>query len=153
MSSFQIFIDRLKGGEVLKIKESLDPSFLGVDEPDLRFAFPVAVRGKAYLTDSDLILQLDVQTDFLIPCTVCNEMIQSKLKVDNFYHAVPVEEIRGAVFDYTEALREALLIDVPKYMECNNGKCAERATLAPYMKKTAVSEEKKSHFPFADLDK
>ena len=111
MSSFQIFIDRLKGGEVLKIKESFDSSFLGVDEPDLRFPAPVAVQGKAYLTDSDLILQLNVQTDFLIPCAVCNEMVKSELKVDNFYHAVPIEEIPRAVFDYTEALREALLID------------------------------------------
>jgi hypothetical protein len=78
-------------------------------------------------------------------------MIDQELKVENFYFTKPVEEIVGAVFDYAEALREALLIELPRTAECNGGKCPERAMMAPYLR-PENRKENPSYFPFADMD-
>lgn len=149
---FVILIDRLKGGRSQKIEGAFDPAFLQVDEPDLRFATQVHVQGEAYLTDAHLIIHLKAHTAASMPCAVCNQMIAAILKLDNFYHTAPVEEIRGAKFDFTEALREAFLIELPKTIECNGGNCPERATMTPYLR-PSVPTKKTTYFPFADVDK
>lgn len=149
MSAFKILIDRLKGGQTQKIKENLAPAFLGPDEPELCFCGQVEIQGEAYLTDAHLIIHLKAKVKALMPCAVCNEMIEIDLNADNVYHTEPIEEIRGAIFDYSEALREALLIELPKIVECNGGKCPERALMAPFMR----SVKDRTHFPFAKLNK
>ena len=83
----------------------------------------------------------------MLPCSMCNEMIESDLNVDHFYHAVPTEEIECAIFDYQELLREALLIELPQTVECNDGNCPERAKIAPYMRSSS-----ETNFPFKDID-
>ncbi len=148
MSEFHILIDRLKGGQTHKIDLNESPAFLGPDEPELKFHRPVFVKGEAYLTDDHLIIHLKAETRIQMPCAVCNEMIEIELKVDDFYHAEPISEIRGAIFDFQGALRESLLIELPRTAECG-GKCKERESIAPYIK----SENERTHFPFTDMDK
>lgn len=148
---FIILIDRLKGGQSQKIEGAFNPEFLGADEPDLRFTSKVTVKGEAYLTDGHLIVHLKASTKVAMPCAVCNQMIETELKVENFYHTEPVEEIRGAKFDYSEALREALLIELPRTVECNQGKCPERASMASYLR-SEKRADKTTYFPFADMD-
>ena len=148
---FVILIDRLKGGHSQKIEGAFSPSFLGTDEPDLRFTNKVIVKGEAYLTDAHLIIHLKASTKVAMPCSVCNQMIETDLKVENFYHTEPVEEIRGAKFEFSEALREALLIELPKTVECNQGKCPERDAMTPYLRSEKRSD-KTTHFPFADME-
>ncbi len=150
--SLNILIDRLKGGHSQKIEEGLDPAILGPEEPELRFKGKVNVKGEAYLTDAHLIIHLKADTQIAMPCAVCNQMIDFEIKVDNFYHTEPIEEIPSAVFNYGEALREALLIELPRTVECNGGKCPERALIEPFMRSEARTE-KTTHFPFADMDK
>ena len=151
MLAFKILIDRLKGGHTLKIEEALDPSFLGPEEPELLFKTKVTVKGETYLTDDHLIIHLKAHTKVLIPCAICNQMTEKDLDIDYFYYTEPIEEIRGAVFDYSEALREALLIELPRTVECNGGKCPERAIIAPFLRAEARTD-KTTHLPFADLD-
>ncbi len=151
LEPFKIFIDRLKGGQTHKIDEAVDPLFLAVDEKELGFPSKVDVKGEAYLADDHLIIRLKVKTVALMPCAICNEMIEKELKVDNFYHTQPIEEIPSAIFDFTELLREALLLDLPKYIECNQGNCPERTTIAPFLRPQARIE-KTTYFPFADMD-
>lgn len=148
---FKIWIDRLKGGRTQKIEESLDPAFLGPEEEELHFRSKVDIKGEAYLTDAHLIVHLKARCQALMPCSICNEMIQVELKNDNFYHTQPIEEIAGAVFDFSELLREALLLELPKAVECNKGNCAQRATMAPYLR-AEKRKEKTTYFPFAHLD-
>lgn len=149
MSVFKILIDRLKGGQTQKIDLQEDPAFLGSNEPELKFSSKVVASGDAYLTDEHLIIHLKASTSALMPCAICNEMTPISLKVENFYHTEPIEEIKGAIFDFSEALREALLIELPRTVECNGGKCSGRALMDPYLK----NEKEKTHFPFADMDK
>jgi len=151
MIAFKILIDRLKGGHTQKIDEEFAPTFLGADEPELQFRSKVKVKGEAYLTDEHLVIHLKAGTKVLMPCAVCNAMIEARLEADNFYHAQPIEEIRGAVFDYSEALREALLIELPKTVECNGGNCSGRMGLKPYLRSEDRSE-KTTYFPFAGMD-
>ncbi len=148
---FQILVDRLKDGKVYKIDETFAPSFFEIDEPDLRFDSPVYVQGEAYLTDGDLILRLKAKTKAMMPCAVCNKMIEKELKVDNFYHAQPLAEIRSGIFDFRECLREDLLIELPQTIECNQGKCPDRPSLAAYIRSQGA-KEKPTYFPFSDID-
>lgn len=148
---FQIWVDRLKGGKTQKINESLDPSFLDVQEEELRLDAPVIVIGEAYLSDNELILRLTASTQVSMPCAICNQMIPVKLAVNDFYHAHPLDEIPSAIYDFRIPLREALLIELPKYVECNQGKCPERKVIAPYMR-SGEKIKKDTHFPFSNLD-
>jgi uncharacterized metal-binding protein YceD (DUF177 family) len=149
MSTFKILIDRLKGGQTHKIEELADPAFLGPEESELRFKAKVFTKGEAYLTDDHLIIHLKAATTVAMPCAVCNSMIDVDLKVDDFYHAEPIEEIRSAIFDISEALRESLLIELPRTVECNGGKCPERSTLTAFMR---PKSEDRPNFPFADMN-
>lgn len=149
MSVFKILIDRLKGGQTQKIDLQEAPAFLGSDEHELKFSSNVIAKGETYLTDEHLIIHLKASTAVQMPCAICNQMIEIPLKVDNFYHTEPIEDIKSAIFDFSDALREALLIELPRTVECNGGKCQGRALMAPYLK----SHKERTHFPFADMDK
>jgi len=146
---FKIYIDRLRGGHVQKIDESFDPAFLEVNEEELQFDEPVIVRGEAYLTDDHLVIHLAAAALAEMPCSVCNKMIKTPLTVGNFYHTEPLSEIRDAVFNFRLALREALLIELPRTVECNKGNCPARESIAPYLRGEKRPE---TYFPFADFD-
>lgn len=148
---FKIYIDRLKGGHTEKIERSLHPSFLGPEEPELKFPQSVTVKGEAYVSEDHLILRLKAKTVAQMPCAVCNRMIEIELKTDDFTHAQILEEIPGAIFDFSESLREALLIELPRTVECNNGKCPEREVMAAYLRAKA-KQDKTTYFPFADME-
>jgi uncharacterized metal-binding protein YceD (DUF177 family) len=149
--AFQIFVDRLKKGEAHKIEGPFAPEFLDVAEDELRFLEPVAVHGEAYLADEHLVVCLTAATNALMPCAVCNEMIKVPLSVDHFYQTLPLEEIPSNMHNIGADLREALLIELPRTVECNAGKCPKRDTLAPYLRSEKKSNEP-THFPFAELD-
>lgn len=149
--ALKICIDRLSSGKTEKIEGVINSSFLGVMEKELQFPSPVVLSGEAYLADDHLIIHLNASTKARMPCAICNEMIETDLTVDHFYHAEAIEDIKGAVFDYSEPLREAILIELPRYIECRSGNCPERKAIAPYLRKSDKSDGE-SQFPFAGLD-
>lgn len=150
-SSFQIWIDRLKSGQNQLINESFAPDFLDVREEELQLNSPVIVTGVAYLTESELILRLNASTKVMMPCAICNRMIELDLSIKDCYHAQPIEKINSGIYDYRDLLRESLLIELPQYVECNQGKCPDRKIIAPYMREKQ-KEEPNTHFPFSTLD-
>lgn len=133
-AQFEVYVDRLKGGAVQKILGPFDPSFLEVEEAELQFPFSVEVEGEAYVSEDHLVLHLNASVRAKMPCSVCNQMIETELKAENYYHTELLSEIEGAVFSLKETLREALLIELPHYVECKNGNCPERATLTPFLR-------------------
>jgi len=153
--NLSIYVDRLKDGHTQKIEEEISSNFLDVKEEELSFPSPVSIQGKAYLADDELVLQFDIHTQFIMPCAICNEKISLPIEIKNFYHVEPIAEIKGHIFNFTELLREAILLQIPPFIECNNGKCPERKTLSRYIKKEekAAPHSKKDHvhYPFADL--
>lgn len=152
---FIIYVDRLKDGQTLKIEENSSPAFLDIHEEELSFPSPVAIRGKAYLAEDHLVLQLDIRTEFVMPCSICNEKVTVPVEIKNFYHVEPLAEIPSHIFDYTELLREDILLQVPPFIECRGGKCPERGNISPYLKKEEKSptaaKNDHVHYPFADL--
>lgn len=149
--AFKIWIDRLKEGQTQKIKALFPPVFLDIAETELQFPFPVEVSGEAYLADMHLLLKFSASTRAVMPCAICNEMIETKLQINDFYHTEPLEEIRDAIFDFAPILREALLSELPKYVECCSGNCPQREAMAPFLRKKPKAEPD-VHFPFADLE-
>jgi uncharacterized metal-binding protein YceD (DUF177 family) len=151
LGQLQIYISDLANGQKRKIKESLDPSFFELQENELQFKSIVEVKGETYLSESDLVVHLRAQTQALMPCAICNEDVTFPLEVHDFYHVENLDQIKDGIFNYGKPLREALLLEVPKYVECNRGKCPERSTIAPYMK-GEKEKEKDTYFPFSNLD-
>ncbi len=147
-SPFLIWIDRLKNGQTQTIHESFSPVFLDIQEEELKMDFPVLVVGEAYLTESELILHLSASTKLKMPCAICNEMIEIDLSVKECYNAVPINEIPSGIYDYKDFLRESLLIELPQYVECNQGNCPERLIIAPFMHE---KQKETSNFPFSNL--
>jgi hypothetical protein len=147
---FKIWIDRLSDGQIQKIKSLFPPAFLDVDEKELKFPFPVEVSGEAYLADMHLLLRLKASTRAVMPCIICNKMIETELKIVDFYHTEPLSDIRDAIFDFSDVLREALLSELPKYVECCSGNCPQREAIAPFLRKRSGAQPD-VHFPFGNL--
>jgi uncharacterized metal-binding protein YceD (DUF177 family) len=153
MKNLKIYIDRLKGGQTLKLEESLPPDFLDVHEEDLLFAEPVRLKGEAYLANEHLIIHLNIETTACLPCSICNDPVHLPISIKNIYLTEPLDEIKGAIFDITGEVRESILLQTPLFTECHGGKCPERDALQQFLKLPQNSTEDIANFPFADLDK
>ena len=155
MEILKIYIDRLKEGDTEKLDATLPPSILDIQEEELSFPEEVRVSGEVYLADEHLVAHLQAQTTALIPCSICNEPVKLAILVKDHYATEPLSEIRSAIFDLTPEVREALLLQVPQFIECNAGNCPTRDTLKKYLhsstEKQAANEQ--VYFPFSDLDK
>lgn len=152
--AFNIYIERLRGGRIDKINESFSPNFLDLSEDDLKFTEEVTVQGEAYLAEEALILHFEIHAQGLIPCTICNEPVKVEVNVHNFYHTVPIRELKKGVYNFKDVVREAILIDTPPFAECDHGNCRARTEIQKYLAKPKTDGEKNSgdtYHPFANL--
>lgn len=153
---FKIYVEQLREGHVEKISEKFSPEFLDVHEKDLKYADPVLVKGEAYLAEDMLVLHVDIKTFGMIPCSICNEPVKVEIAIKGSYHAIPLEEIKGGIFNYQEIIRETILLETPILTECNQGKCPQRSSVQKYLKKEGAPKSKNGnedgYHPFADLD-
>jgi len=160
IDQFKIYPERLRDGHVERLHEVFPPDFIDVKEQELRFEHSVDVEGEAYLADDNLIIHLDIATIALMPCAICNEASEVPLEIKDFYHMEPLNEIHGAVFDLTDLLRETLLLELPKVVECNHGHCPQRQEVGKYFKKCSAknladkdkNSDQEGYLPFADID-
>src|SRR2546430_7224066 len=95
--TFKIYVHRLKDGHLEHLAESLSPEFLDIHEAELAFHVPVLVEGTATVTDEMLVLQLHVETEATMPCSICNTTVQVKILMTNFCHIEPLAQIKGAI--------------------------------------------------------
>ena len=152
---FKIFVEQLREGHTEEIAEEFSPEFLDVHEAELVFSKPVKVKGQVYLADEMLVLHFDIATTAILPCSVCNEPVAIDLSVEGFYHAVPLSEIKGGIYDLREIIRETILLEVPLLAECRQGKCPQRKAMKKFLKKEGSSgggDEGEGYRPFANLD-
>ena len=147
---FKIYIEQLREGSERKFEESLDPVFLDIHERDLVFNKPIGVEGVAYLAEDELVIHWDIETEARIPCRICNELAAVPIQINNFYHSEPLSEIKTGVYNSKELLRETVLLEVPTYAECHEGRCPKRKEVDKYLKESSDQEE--GYRPFADLD-
>lgn len=132
---FKIYVDRLRFGQEVEIEGEVSPNFLDIHEKDLVFKDPVTIKGKAYLADENLVMQLALRTKCYLPCAICGELTEVPLNVENFYHIVPLSEIKGRIFDLSEVLREEILLEVPSFVECHDNACPMRDEIKRFLKK------------------
>lgn len=151
---FKIYVEQLRDGHVEKIDESIPSDFLGVQEKDLEFRDKVKVQGEAYLADDVLILHLNMESDAIIPCSICNKPVAYHVVILGLYHMEPLENIKAGIFYFNEIVREAILLETPRFTECENGQCPARKEISRYLKEPSASsnEEAEGFKPFADFD-
>lgn len=130
----KVYIDRLKDDSVEKIDFELPPEFLEVNDEALSFLEPIFLKGSAYLASDHLVIQLKIETQAQIPCTICNEKVTVPIIVDNLKLTVETSSIRSAIFDYSSEVRDAVLLKCPAFIECNSGHCPDRSTIEKYLK-------------------
>src|SRR5579863_7200544 len=135
-SPLKIFTEQLRDGKREQFEHVLPPDFLALSEPDLIFHHPIYLKGEVYATDEDLILQLSAHTEVKMPCSICNEMTFVTLKTEELYHTILLNELESTTFDFTDILREEIVILIPRYVECQQGKCPERKVISKFIKKT-----------------
>lgn len=132
---FKIYVHRLKEGESEVISETFDPSFLQVDEKELKFEAPIEVNGTAYVSNNNFLLTMTVCTDVILPCVICNEQTKIALKAEQLVHDQTMEELKSGIFHMGEMIRQGLLLELPLTAECRDGKCPEREHLTKYFSK------------------
>lgn len=148
---FTINVDQLRHGEKRDIDETCTHEFLDVHEDELSFNDDVTMQGEAYLAGDSLIIHVALVAHGEIPCNICNRPVAIEIDVPDLYHAEPLEDIKGGTFNYREIVREAILLEVPFFAECN-GKCPRRKEIGNYLKTSeSATNEEEGYRPFADL--
>ena len=154
IEALTIYTDRLKEGHVEEIHEEIPSALLDINDKDLRFADPIHIEGEAYIADEELLIHLNVNGEAILPCSICNGDVHLPIVLENLYLAQPLAECKTKLFDLKEFVRESLLLEVPQFAECHEGKCPERETLTPFLKseENSTSEgEEAGHNPFTNL--
>jgi uncharacterized metal-binding protein YceD (DUF177 family) len=141
----EINVEQLKNGKPEGIDLTLPSDFLEIHEKEIFFTGPVHLKGQAYAADDHLILQLSAETEIKMACSICNKMTRLPLNAQEIFYSIPFDELKSTIFDFTDIVREEIILLIPQFVECQEGKCPERAHLSPFMK------DKSCHFPFADL--
>lgn len=147
---FKLFIKQLEEGKKEIIHVSVDPAFLALHENDLFFPAPIQVMGEAYTTSINLILNFKCNIKLKMPCSICNKFIEVEIRTENAYYDFNLKELTSAIFNYTEVVREEVILNIPHFVECASGNCPERKGVAPYLRQPTKKPE--TQFPFADLD-
>ncbi|NGX59012.1 MAG: hypothetical protein KR126chlam3_00156 [Chlamydiae bacterium] len=144
---FKIYIDRLNETDTEKIFEVLDATFLDVQEAELSFEGNVTISGQAYLVKNHLILDLKIKASAKMPCSICNETMLVPIEVTDFTHTVELGEIPSAIYDFSDEVRSALLIKIPQFIECHQGKCPKRNELNKFL----MDSPEDTYTPFSEL--
>ena len=145
----KIFTKQLRDGKREALDYVLPADFLDIQEEGISFHSPLHLKGEVYATDEHLILQLSAETEVEMPCSVCNEKTFVPLKTEEIFHTILFDEMESTTFDFTDLVREEIIILIPQFVECNQGKCPSRTDISKFMKSKAVTSH--DHFPFADL--
>lgn len=132
---FKIYIDRLSEGKEDLIQQTFEPVEYETDSENLAFPKPIEVQGKAYVAEDFLILHLDVKTSYRAPCKICNEYFELPYSVEGLYLTEELANISDHVYNYYPSLREAIILDIPQYGECE-GSCPQREAMKKYMKQS-----------------
>ncbi len=150
----KIYIDRLQNGHVEKIDSLINIKDLDIEEEkELLFSSPVQITGKTYIAEEDIIVNLNIKFTVKLPCKICNELSEIPVEIDNFYHAEELTSV-ALCFSYKDMLREAILLEIPSFVECNNASCPERLNLAKYFNENEEKHKMDNfHFPFKELNK
>lgn len=128
-----LFLDDLSREEEVSLAFELDPSFLDLTEKDeAQPSKPIVAQGTASLVGEFICLNLDVQCSFMLPCALCNEKFEYEVSA-SIEHQEPVENIKQRKWDFTDLVREAILLEVPFFPQCGGETCRHRDEIQKYL--------------------
>ena len=131
----EIYIDRLKNNKEEPIYKNIHGDLLEINEQELKLVDEIKIKGKAYIASDFLIINFfTVQGRILMPCSICNELKSIDIKINNFYHSEPLDKIKNNKFNFKDVLKEAIFLEIPSFLECNNN-CEKRKDLNKYINK------------------
>jgi uncharacterized metal-binding protein YceD (DUF177 family) len=143
---FKILVDRLKNEKEQKVCEEVTSSFLGIDEPGLRYEGSLQVQGMAAMHYQEIILNLEMNALAILPCSICNKDVEKKVRAEQVV-AFHTDEIKQGTLDYSEVIRDMILLETPKFAECNDN-CSKRKEIESYL---ADPKKKSKQTPFKHL--
>lgn len=149
---FHLVLDYLIGDKKESKEGFFSSDFLEVKEPELVFSPEVWLHWEAYIANQMLVIQMNIKVEIQLPCSVCNQMTSKEIKIEKGYQTIPLKELSQSTVDIAPIFREALLLEVPQFIECNEGLCPERKEIDPFLKKSIKSSETEEYFPFSDLE-
>lgn len=129
---FNIYIDRLGKAEETFAFEC-GPNFLEVNDNLINFDQNAKIEGRAYLADEHVIISVKVHSNALIPCKICNKEINLPIALKDVFITEELSNISNKVFNFQEPLRDAILLEIPLYEECE-GSCPNRSELKKFLK-------------------
>jgi uncharacterized metal-binding protein YceD (DUF177 family) len=151
---FKIYVEQLRDGHIENIAEEFPPAIMDMNDKELAFHDKIVLRGQVYLAEETLVLHFNVTTSAILLCSVCNAPVKVPVEINGSYQTIPLEEIKGGVFNFKEILREAILLETPTFAECE-GDCPRRKEIAKYLKKTEKTgpdgNDDEGYHPFADI--
>lgn len=133
--NFIINTDRLKKSQELKVKLEFEvgSAFLCVQDQEIKFGDRVSVSGEVYIVDEELILHLNMEAAAILVCNICNGEAHTQIQINDVYHVVDLKEIKSPLFDFSSVIREEILLEIPRFVECNGGNCPDRELIKPYL--------------------
>jgi len=143
----KLYIERIREDSEL-IEEELDPSFIDIQEQDIRFEKPISVTGEAYVTDDWLIIRISIKTEGKLVCALCNEPFIFPIDIQDMVENEPLDQVTDGVYDLLPLIRDSILLSMPFYPQCGITECNNRTAIEPYLKKERSPEE---NSPFKDL--
>ena len=145
-SELVIYIDRLHQGKKYELNIVVDSSFMEIEEGFLVIGDKITIVGSCYLVEQEVHLCFTIKAPYKVPCKICNEWVAEELYIEQLHHQMPLTDIQGPSFDFSQIIREALLIEVSNFSECNHqqGKCKYREEVKHYFSSSNDSETRSS---------
>jgi uncharacterized metal-binding protein YceD (DUF177 family) len=148
--SLCVHLDQLQGGETQEIEFNVSPEFLDVQENDGFLAkHPVQIEGQAYIAEDYLVLDFNIETAITLACALCNTEFELPVELHHFLHEEALKDIKKKKFNFSDVVREAIILEIPFYPLCGGKECLHRGEIEKYLKKENIEE---THSPFADLE-
>ncbi|OGN62202.1 MAG: hypothetical protein A3F09_00465 [Chlamydiae bacterium RIFCSPHIGHO2_12_FULL_49_11] len=97
-------------------------------------AIDVRAWGRAYLAENTLIIHLNIEYTGKAVCIICNEKFEFKSRRKEQYITEEVENIPSGVYNLENDIRDAVILETPRYQECCDGKCPDRTFVKKYLK-------------------
>jgi len=151
-TSCSVLLDHVRDGRSVAICEDFDPVTLTLNDGELSFSNPVHVKGNCYLAEDLVVVQLDIEGSYHLPCSVCNQPVTILLILKNAYITKPLSECLGGKVHFMDDLRETILLEVSSFAECNKGHCPQRTQLAKYLKQQPQKTSEDLYYPFDGLE-
>lgn len=135
--NLKLYIYRLKlPGDKEIIQYSLPADQIREPGEETLFASPISVDGSLERIDHDVWgLFLNVTTDLGVRCCVCNEVFSHHVAIKNMSHFIHYEENKSGVFDCKELIRQELLLECDRFLECQNDGCPKRGGMSDFLRK------------------